>query len=545
MKTTIAEHLVALLKRQGVEYVFGIPGGDWIPYMDAMEKAGVRFVLVANEASAAFMATAYAWLSGRVGACYATFGPGATNLTTGIGSALLDRSAVIAFTNEQPSSMVGRTVQMGLDHQALMRPLTKWTTSLSAANIDAVFANAIRIATSEQPGPVHIGIPAGIAHDACEATEAAPTASPRLEEPAPGYAASMAGFLSGRRKPILAVGFTALRFGLGPLIAAIAERHRIPVVVTPMAKGIMDEDHPLFAGVLMHALSDRVAMTYCQADVVIAVGYDPVEFNYEEWMPQVPLLSIDPAPADIDPRRYPDVLGIGGQPRPVLEALLAMKPVPSDWDLEALRARTEGMRALFAGSDKCFGPLAVLNTLRELLPEDGILACDVGAHSHLIGQAWKTHHPYGLLISNGWSSMGFGVPAAIAAKLAQPDKKVVCVTGDGGFMMMAGEMATAARLNLPVVFVIMADRSLSLIRIKQDKHGCQTESTVLSSEDIPGLGNVFGVPVLTVRTAQAYRSCLAEALEASGPTIIEAVIDPCEYDDLVLRKHSWSQSEQE
>ena len=537
MRTTVAEHLAALLKRHGVEFAFGIPGGDWLPYMDAMRRAGIRFVLVANEASAGFMAAVHAWYRPAPGLCFATFGPGATNLATGIGGAYLDRAAVLALTHEQPDAMAGRTVQMGIDHQALMRPLTKWSVRLGPANIDAVLAKAVGIATAEQPGPVHIGIPAGIAEAECEATEGEPASRPALAPPEPRLLASMERLLAGKAKPLLAVGPGALRFGLGPLVEAVAARHRLPVVVTPMAKGVVDEDGPSYAGTLMHALSDRVALTYSQADIVIGVGYDPVEFNYEEWMPPVPLVSVDPTPADIDPRAYPSVLSVGGDPRPALEALLGLPPLDSAWDLGAMRRRREEMFAAFLPGKAGFGPLAAVAILRELLPEDGILACDVGAHSHLLGQAWKARHPYGFLISNGWSSMGFGVPAAIAAKLSMPDRKVACVTGDGGFMMMAGEMATARRLGLPIVFIVMADRSLSLIRIKQMKRGEDEGDTALGPAGMPGMGNVFGVPAFTVGDASSYRAALAEALEAEGPVIIEALIDPREYEGLVLRKH--------
>jgi len=182
-----------------------------------------------------------------------------------------------------------------------------------------------------------------------------------------------------------------------------------------------------------------------------------------------------------------------------------------------------------------FGPRAVLAGLREALPDDGIMACDVGAHLHLIGQQWRTPEPDCLLMTNGWSSMGFAIPAAIAAKLCRPEKRVCCVVGDGGFLMMAGEMATAMRLGVHVVFVLMTDGSLSLIRIKQGRKGYAEYGTPLHGEKYESAGSFFGVPVLPARDEPTYRKALTEAFDLDAPVIVEAFVDGREYDDLLLK----------
>lgn len=537
----VAEQLVQRFLEQGIRFVFGVPSGSWLYYMEAMRKKGVEFVLVSNEASAGFMADVCARLTGIPGVCYGTVGPGATNLSTGVVGALLDRSPIIALTSEPPEKMIGRTVQMAIDQQALFRPLTKWTTRLTAERVDQIFAQAMRIATSEVPGPVHIGLPEDLGQR--KAPSPLPPAAPafslkrRMEPASEALLKKTEEVFRCAHRPILALGLSAVRAGVGPLVAQIAERHRVPVVLTPMAKGLLSEDHPWYAGVLFHALSDRVAETHKQADLVVAIGYDPVEFNFEDWMPEVPLLHLDTTEADIDRMIYHEVYDIVGNIPEPLQRILALDPIDSAWDEKALADRRTAMFKGMEPPPGSFGPRAALSILRELLPADGIMACDVGAHTHLIGQMWRTPAPGLQLMTNGCSSMGFGVPAAIAAKLCRPDKKVACVTGDGSFLMNAGEMAVARRRKLPVVFIVLADQSLELIRLKQEHKGFVPYSTALHSDECPTAEYVFGVPVLRADDAEEYRAALEKAFATDGPVIVEAHIDSSEYENLIMRKH--------
>lgn len=537
---TVSEQLIAKFKERGMRFVFGVPSGSWLYYMEAMRKQGLDFVLVANEASAGFMADVCARLTGIPVACYGTVGPGATNLSTGVLGAYLDRSPMIALSSEPPEHMLGRTVQMAFDQQAFFRPLTKWTTRLSAKRLDQIVDQAYRIALSETPGPVHIGLTEDIGGREAVSSGSSTQIPGSLSKPVPASEALLKQLeksFNASRKPLIAVGLSAVRAKAGPLIAAIAEKHRIPVVLTPMAKGILSEDHPWYAGVLFHALSDRVAETHKQADLVIGVGYDPVEFNYEDWMPKAPLLSLDTVEADIDRSTYSGVCDIVGDITTSLGYLASLPAKSTEWDQGALEERKERMFADLAPPEGSFGPRAALAILREILPQDGIMTCDVGAHTHLIGQAWRTPEPGLQIMTNGNSSMGFGVPSAIAAKLCRPDKKVACVSGDGGFLMMAGEMALARRRRLPIVFVILADQNLELIRLKQARKNFESYSTVLYEDECPTPNYIFGVPVLRADTAEEYRKALLKGFETDGPVIVEAHIDPSEYSQLIMRKH--------
>ncbi|MBI3325789.1 MAG: thiamine pyrophosphate-binding protein [Nitrospinae bacterium] len=533
----VATVLTDLLAEAGVRQVFGNPSGPWCPFMEAMRTGDVAFVLVSNEATAGFMADVCARITGKPGACYGTTGPGATNLTTGVGSAWLDHSPLLAFTTEARDPMRHRTVQMWIDHQALFKPLTKWTTTLRATNLRDTFARAVQVALAEVPGPVHLGIPEDLGDE--DVPEGAMATPEWLGPPLPqaSQIEQVRALLQGARKPLLAVGLSAMRTGAWQPLRRFIETQRMPAIFTPMAKGILDEDHPCYAGVLFHGLSDIVAETHHQADLVLAIGYDPVEFNYEDWMPDAPLVSIDSRPPDIDRSSYRVLCEVVGELPMAVEQLAAFPRFDHAWDLQALAHRRAQMFSLLTPVSSPFGPRHALTILRELLPRDGILTCDVGAHTHLIGQLWRPYAPGNLIMTNGWSSMGFGIPAALAAKLCLPERTVACVTGDGGFLMMVGEMATAARLGLPIVFVVLTDRNLQLIKIKQERKGYPQYGTALYTDAYQPAPHYFGVPVIAASDPKAFHEGLETALAMTEPVIVEALVDPDEYNALILKPH--------
>jgi acetolactate synthase-1/2/3 large subunit len=537
MKRTVAQLVVDTLKEIDVRHVFGVPSGAWLEYMEAIRRTdGISFILTSHESGAAFMATVYGQLTGVPGVCFGTFGPGATNLATGVGCAFLDRAPVIVFTDEMSDDKRHRAVQMNIDHQTLFTPITKLTIRLNPEKVRDDILQAAGIAMSPRPGPVHIGLPLGIAssqttkeHNIGLTIESQPEPSARLLD-------EMERLFRLSDKPLLVIGLGAVRAGVREQVLTIAEKFSLPVVLTPMAKGMVPEDHRCYAGVLFHALSDIVGITHQQSDLVISIGYDPVEINYEDWMPQVPLISIDTHAVDIDRNEYEVACEIIGDMVPVLDRLESIDEKTTGWSIDALAKRRTKMFAKMHSKTNTFGPCAALDVLREVLPESGIMTCDVGAHTHLIGQKWPTPRPGKQLMTNGWSAMGFGIPAAVAAKICNPDLPVCAVIGDGGFLMSAGELVVAVREKLQIVFVLFTDNDLSLIRIKQEKREMPSYgTTVRASGTIVG-DNIFGVPVLRAHDADTFRSALEQAFHTEGPTIVEAFVEGREYDDLVLRK---------
>jgi acetolactate synthase I/II/III large subunit len=534
---TVADQLVKALREIGVKFVFGVPSGGWVDYMEALRKTeGIEFILTTHEGSAGMMADVCGRLGDAPGACFGTLGPGATNLTTGVGEALLDRSPVIAFTDELPAAMRGRTSQMGIDHQALFQPITKKTTRLSPESVKSILFDAARVSLEGRRGPVHVGLPVGLSAEKAH-NENVVFSRPTSCEPAKADQIELAARLfAAARKPLLAVGLGARLANVGEEIRAIAHKHGIPVVLTPMAKGMLPEDDPCYAGVLFHALSNIVGETHRQADLVIGVGYDPVEFNYESWLPEsASLINFDIVPADIDTSTYTLAVDAVGDIRTSLKAIMALPAISSAWDLGAMSERRAAMFAKLQPKNKNFGPTAALSVLRDVLPPDGIMTCDVGAHTHLIGQLWRTPEPDLLIMTNGWSTMGFGIPAAIAAKLTQPKRTVCSVVGDGGFLMTAGELATAARSNIKIVVVLLTDNDLALIRIKQQKKGNPIYGTPVRADGGLGSNSLFGVPVQTAHTAVEFRRALEIAFANDGPAVVEAIVDSREYDDIVLK----------
>ena len=310
----------------GVRYVFGVPSGGWVDYMEALRKTeGIEFILTTHEGGAGMMADVCGRLTGAPGACFGTFGPGATNLATGVGEALLDRSPVIALTDEMPAAMRGRTTQMGIDHQALFRPLTKKTTRLEAQSVKSILFDAGRVALEGRPGPVHVGLPVGMSAEKAS-NENVSFARPSPPSPAdPALLKQAAKVFAQAKKPVLAIGLGAVHARLADEIRTLAEKHKVPVVLTPMAKGMLDEDHPCYAGVVFHALSDMVGQTHQDADLVVAIGYDPVEFNYESWLSKkAKLISFDIEPADIDRNTYEVAVDAVGDIKASVSALLAL-----------------------------------------------------------------------------------------------------------------------------------------------------------------------------------------------------------------------------
>jgi acetolactate synthase-1/2/3 large subunit len=524
----IEEYIAERLRKEGVRRFFGIPGGPSIPYMEAFRRAGIEFILTSHEASAAVMADVTARLTGVTGVCHATFGPGAVNLASGTGGALLDRSPVLALTSEMPDSWLGRTAQMNIDHQALFSPLTKATYRLSPSNAAEVISRSLELANEEYPGPVHIGLPSDLA-----GTDARPftvLTEPKEESRRQSDAFSKASVLiASSKRAVIVAGLTAVRTGAGAGLLKFLDDHGVPVVVTPMAKGIIPDDHPCFAGVLFHALSDRLDRLLREADLIIGLGYDPVEYNYESWIPAVPLVHFDTRPHDLMIRGALEIVSVPGS---WFEHLASLKG-SSDMMQLAAQVRSGIVREIRA-RNAGFSPVTALSVLREELPAGTVVTADVGSHLHLLGQLWDIMTGR-LIMTNGWSSMGFGLPAAVAAALAESRETVVCITGDGGFLMHAGEIITARRYGLKIVTVVLSDGELNLIKVKQSWKEVTPYGIHICNGPLFGAGSFLGIDVMRVTDAGELRTALRKAINSGGSTIIESAIDPSLYEDLIVK----------
>lgn len=535
-----ADLIVSLLKRAGIRHGFGVPSGNVLPLMEAMRTGGIAFVLTAHEGSAAFAADVSARITGVPGLCIATLGPGATNLSTGVGCAWLDRSPLIAITCTLNQAQLGRRLQMWIDHQALFKPITKASLRLRPGEIAATLAQALQLALSEPQGPVHLDLPEDVALAPATETLAAATKtvralSGRIPPAAESTIARAGELLRAAKRPVAVIGANAMRMQEPRALRALVERHRIPFATTMMAKGLIDEDHPLSLGCIERALRKLQRALIQRADLVVGLGYDTIEVEYEAWVGQVPLLHIDIERADTDASVH-----IAHQVVGDLDAALArLSALPAaarnDWSAHAARQHRDLFQQALRPATAGFAPHQAIDAVRNVLPREGVLAFDVGAHTHQIGSQWAAHAPRTFLITNGWSAMGFGIPAALAAKLARPELPVVCILGDGCFQMTCGEVVVARRERLAIPFVVLNDRWLSLIKVKQERRGLPYYGTELSPGDYPSPpAHYFGVPAVGVNSAVALERELRKALAADGPTIIEASVDAAHYSQTVF-----------
>jgi acetolactate synthase I/II/III large subunit len=429
-------------------------------------------------------------------------------------------------------TMISRTAQMNIDHQKLFTPLTKATFRLSAVNASEVLGTAFRICREEYPGPVHIGLPSDIANLEIGVM---PQITLLSESKIPdNNIDKIISILKVARRPIIAAGLTSARYAVNEALTTFLKKNKIPVVLTPMAKGLLSESHPCYAGILFHSLSDYLEDIFDRSDLVIGLGYDPVEYNYESWMPDVPLVHFDTKEADMPPSL--NAVQYSGPPSEWFSILKNLDAGSLIFETSAISAMRDEMASVFFGFTDHFGPVTALTVLQEELPADAIITVDVGSHLHLAGQYWKCNGKQKLLMTNGWSAMGFGLPAALATQLVNPLSTTVCVTGDGGFLMMAGEIITARRYNLPVITVVLSDGELNLIKLKQSWQNFAAYGTGLYTGDLFDSDKFFAIRVLTADSEEKMRTAIKIALSLNEPVIINARIDPEDYRWLIAKQ---------
>jgi acetolactate synthase-1/2/3 large subunit len=533
MKKT-AQVIADILADQGIEYAFGVAGGEIAEMIEALRRAGITYILVKHETVGAFIAGVCGQISGTPGLCLSTVGPGATNLVTGVANATLDRSPLIALSATVKTGHQATFTHQVLDLDALFGPVTKWNAQITPDNVVDVVSHALRVATGERPGAVHLALPGDVASLPAEIGEGRPWRPP-VQVPLPTYTSEMlkpvAGMIAASQYPVLLVGLTAQRAGAGAEITALAERLGAPVISTPKAKGVVSEDHRLAVAVVDMAgwrISEEMLE---QADLFIAAGFDPVEL-VAPWSFSAPLIHVDSVANDDEVYRAD--LEVVGDVKNVVAALLDLVPAAPRWDETVVEEWKARIAATVSPPGEGLTPWYVIETLRRILPADGLVTVDVGAHKQLAGQVWKAHGPYTYFNSNGLSSMGYAFPAAMAAKLTRPRQDVVCLTGDGGFSMVLSDLETAVRLDLSFVTVVFNDDSLSLIRIAQEKRGFPATGVEGGTVDFARVAEGFGARGLTVKEKEDFAPALEEALASQGPVVVDVRLDSHLFDDLDL-----------
>jgi len=524
--------IIQYLAAAGIRHIFGYPGDPSVEFLEAARREGMRFVLGTREGTAGLMAEACGQLTGRPGVCLSTLGPGSTNLVNAVAGAYLDRVPMLAISGQIERKREPYFTHQVVDHNRLFSPISKWVTALQPDTVATVMRKALRIACAERPGPVHITAAGDVV--GAEATDREiglppmrALRTPQLFSTGAAEADPVKRLKSARRPAILA-GISAARSGASTSLVRLAETIGAPVVVAPMAKGVMPEDHPLYAGTLDMACNKFVWDFLKGADLLLAVGFDAVEL-VKPWTLSMPIVHIDTIP-NTD-QIYRAELEIVGDIPGILDAIAAASGSLERWSAAEVAAHRARLKALYyAGRVNArLNPTDVVDAVRSVMPRDTIVSTDVGSHKMLVGQGWTTYAPRALLMTNGLSSMGFSLPAAIAAKLVHPDRPVVCFVGDGGLAMVQGELRVAASLKIDPIVVVFCDNSLNRIELKQIARQYPSWGTVIEPTDIAMLARAMGCDGVEVDSAKALESVLAGARARDRPLVIGAKIDPAQY----------------
>ncbi len=526
-----ADLVAQRLYEAGCRHAFGMPGGEVLTLIDALEKAGIEFVLCKHENAAGFMAEGAHHVNGAPGILVATVGPGAMNGVNVVANAHQDRVPLIVLTGCVDADEALTYTHQVLNHRAVFEEITKATFTLTAEGADNIADRAVGISREGREGPVHIDVPISVA-DAKVAPK--PQRRPAAATVAPvGNQLQIAqGWLSVARRPVIIAGLDVLKDESADVLRHFAERRGIPVITTYKAKGVIPETHDLaLGGAGLSPLADKHLLPFVQAsDLVICVGYDPIEMRpgwRDIWNPaETNVIDISAVPNDhymhqatvnfvadtgatlqaLDVADTPDVW-TGGEVSAVKRALLTAFPADDDW-----------------------GPAAVIDQCRRDLPEDTIATADSGAHRILLSQMWTCHAPKGLLQSSALCTMGCAIPLAMGAKYADPSRTVVSFSGDAGFLMVAGELSTAAEHGLNTIFVVFVDASLALIELKQRQRQMANRGVDFGRHDFAAMGQAFGGNGVTVSNRAELSAALTAAQEADTFTVIAAVIDRQGYD---------------
>ncbi|MGB9866872.1 MAG: thiamine pyrophosphate-binding protein [Bacillota bacterium] len=525
---SVAATIAQVLKAAGVRYMFGYPGGEVVEFLDEARKEGIQFILTRHENAAAFAAGVTGQLTGIPGVCVSTLGPGAANMATGIANAWMDRDPLIAITGQITITRAAIATHQVMDLNAFYRPIVKWSVTVEPASAGDIALKAVRTALCERPGPVHLCLPSNLAKAEAKAPSHCSRVRPRdLMSGAPAEAVSRAAHLIGRsNRPVVLAGIGALRANAGKELARFAEQIQAPVVVAPKAKGIIGEDHPLFAGVL-EMLGDELVLRLIEsADCIVCCGLDVVELD-KPWTFGAPVVHVDALP-NVD-EFYHAEEELVGHIGLTLGALREAVGPAAKWPIESIAEHSKQLCGLVRRKAQGMAPWEVVDVVRRMAPKDTIASCDVGAHKFLMGQLWTTYLPNSFLVSNGLSSMGYGLPAAMAAQLVYPDRHVVAVIGDGGFGMYVGELETAARLGLGLLVVVMCDGCLSLIAMSQERRGLPHYGVSLKGVDLSKVAEGLGAKGMVAETPQQVESAVAQWLEHRQLTLVQAIVDPSAY----------------
>lgn len=537
---TCAEVIAQTLHEAGVRFAFGHPGGEVLELIDALERSGIRFVLTGHESTAAFMAAAVGRLTGIPGVCVATLGPGACNLVLGVGTAYLDRDPVLAISARTSTERHHRSNKQNLPLTDLFTPIARWSVDLEGADVEETVKTALSVAAGPPRGPVYLAVPSDVAGKPAASPEsAAGGAGP--DSPAghgtahPPHRATadetdlphILSTLNGAERPVAVVGIAMDAARDTPAVRRFLRETGLPYATTVQAKGIADERGDGFLGTIAPAAGeDRIIEWLQRSDCVLGIGFDPVEVS-RLWHFDAPLQIVANAPVGFGTFTPPaacagDVSALLGR---IAEGYHGRCLWTAD-DIGYLKARVDAV--YHPPSDEGpdgMSPYHLVGALREALPEDTVVSSDVGAHKNVMGQRWQAPEPGTFLMSNGLSSMGYGVGAAMGAAMALPDRPVAAITGDGAFAMMVQELETIRRTGIAPLIVVLYDASLAVIKIAQQARKLPVTGVDFAPVDWVKVAEGFGIAAEAVSTLDETRDAVARWVRRREARVLVARVD--------------------
>jgi acetolactate synthase-1/2/3 large subunit len=528
-KRKASDLFVECLENEGVRHVFGIPGEETVDLNESLSRSEVEFVPVRHEQGGAYMADVYGRLTGRAGVCLGTLGPGAMNLTTPIADAYLDSAPLVALTGQGDLERMHKESHQYIDILSVLRPITKWNARLNNPRIiPEVVRKAFKVAQQQKPGPTHIEIPEDVMEEEVDAQPLPVSEHRRHPEPSGEEIMRAAEVIRKADSPIILAGNGAVRVGAAPALREFSEATGIPVAETFMGKGLVDSRGDNALGAVGLQAGDYDMAGFDEADVVIAIGFDLVEHSPDHWNSDrdKQIVYIDTVPVEVDEYFMTDVDLVGDITRILTRLTHECSGLGPGGGSSRLRDLV--MSHLEAAKDDDAFPMQpprALWEIRQALGDEDILISDVGLHKLWIGRMYPAHEPNTCIIANGLAGMGFALPAAIAAKLVHPDRNVITVNGDGGFLMNFQELETAKRLRTSMVNVIWENRQYGSIVWKQDKKFGDHFGVDFTNPDFVQLAESFGLPAWRCESAQDFPRRLREALAHDGPTVVVLPID--------------------
>jgi len=531
---------VEALEKEGVEYLFGIPGEENLDLLESLRDSSIRLILTRHEQAAGFMAATYGRLTGKAGVCLSTLGPGATNFVTAAAYAQLGAMPMMMITGQKPIKHSKQGQFQILDVVDMMRPLTKYTSQIvSGDNIPSRVREAFRLAEEERPGAVHLELPEDIAG---EETDARPIPKSEVRRPVPEEKAICRAveLLEHAHSPLLLVGAGANRKLTSTVLSEFVDKQGIPFITTQMGKGVINEDHPLFLGNAALSANDFLHRAIDKADLILNVGHDVVEkppFFMQEG--GLTVIHVNFKTAGVDPVYFPQVELIGDIANSIWELNSRLKP-QKNWDFSYFRSVGEAMENhVQEGADDDRFPVypqRLVADVRKVMPDDGIITLDNGIYKIWFARNYKARCPNTVLLDNALATMGAGLPSAIASQIVFPEKKVMAICGDGGFMMNSQEMETAVRLKINITILILNDSSYGMIRWKQANLGFKDFGLEFGNPDFVKYAESYGAVGYRVKSADDLLPLMQKCLDSDSVDLIDVPVDYSDNDRILNRE---------